>query len=132
MKKINKFDSVKDSGNRQKFNTGSVRDDNNGKPRYDLITPIGLYRLAMHYANGAKKYGDDNWTKGQPLRRYIESAERHIQKLKMGFTDEDHEAAAIWNLLAFVHTKTMIEAGQLPKELDNMPIYSEEVRKLVE
>ncbi|MCH7994117.1 MAG: hypothetical protein IIB57_06700, partial [Planctomycetes bacterium] len=71
-----KFDKVKDSGNRQKFQTGSVRDDNEGKPRYDLITPIGLHRLAMHYANGAKKYGDRNWEKGQPLNRYIESAER--------------------------------------------------------
>lgn len=126
---MSKFNKVKDSGERQKFNTGSVRDDNTGKPRYDLITPIGLYRVAMHYANGAKKYGDDNWTKGQPLRRYIESAERHIQKLKLGYTDEDHEAAIAWNILAYIHTKTMIDTGGLPKELDNMPVYSDELRE---
>lgn len=131
MKKI-KFDSVKDSGKRQNFKTGSKRDTNEGKPRYDLITPIGLYRLAMHYANGAVKYGDDNWTKGQPLRRYIESAERHIQKLKLGYTDEDHEAAIAWNILAYIHTKTMIENGDLPKELDNMPVYSDKLREDLE
>jgi hypothetical protein len=127
-----KFEKVQDSGSRQEFNTGSVRDCNDGKPRFDLITPLAEYRLAMHYANGAKKYGDDNWTKGQPLRRYIESAKRHIFKLQMGFTDEDHEAAAIWNLTAFMHTKMMIKAGVLPAELDNMPRYTDEVRKLVE
>ncbi len=124
-----KFDKVKDSGKRQEFKTGSVRDSNEGKPRFELITPLALHRLAVHYANGSKKYGDDNWTKGQPLRRYIESAERHLFKLKMGFTDEDHESACAWNILAFMHTKMMIEAGDLPKELDNMPKYSDKIRE---
>lgn len=123
------FDSVKDSGKRQEFNTGSVRDTNEGKPRYDLITPIGLHRLAMHYSNGAKKYGDDNWTKGQPLRRFIESAKRHLAKVELGYTDEDHETAAVWNILAYIHIKFMIEQGELSKELDNMPKYSDKVRE---
>lgn len=127
-----KFDKVQDSGTRQNFQTGSVRDTNEGKPRFDLISLLGSYRLANHYANGAKKYGDRNWEKGQPLSRYIESAERHLFKVKMGFIDEDHEAAAVWNLLAFMHTKMMIKAGGLPKELDDMPQYSDELRKLVE
>jgi len=104
-----KYDEVKDSGERQEFDTGSVRDTAEGKPRYDLITPIGLYRLAIHYANGAKKYGDKNWEKGQPLSRYIASLERHLQRLKVGLEDEDHEAAIAWNILAFTHTKIMIE-----------------------
>jgi len=132
MSDIQKFSAVKDSGARQNFTTGSVRDTNDGKPRFDLISLLASHRLAMHYSNGAKKYGDRNWEKGQPLSRYIESTERHLFKLKMGFTDEDHEAAAIWNLMAFVHTRMMIEAGALPKELDNMPKYSEEVKSLVE
>ena len=126
-----KFNKVKDSGQRQSFDTGSVRDTNEGKPRYDLITPIGLYRLAMHYANGAKKYGDRNWEKGQPLSRYIESLERHIQKMKVGLLDEDHEAAIAWNILAFTHTKTMIEAGVLPEELNDLPEYPDAVKKLL-
>ena len=126
-----KFDKVQDSGARQNFSTGSVRDTNEGKARFDLISLLGSYRLAMHYANGAKKYGDRNWEKGQPLSRYIESAERHNFKLKMGFMDEDHEAAAVWNLLAFMHTKMMIKAGSLPVELNDMPNYTDEVRNLV-
>jgi len=125
------FDMVQDTGSRQNFLTGSVRDTNEGKPRFDLISLLGSYRLAKHYANGAKKYGDRNWEKGQPLSRYIESAERHLFKLKMGFIDEDHEAASVWNILAFMHTKMMIQAGSLPIELNDMPTYSDEVRKLV-
>ena len=37
---MKKFDKVQDSGKRQDFGTGSVRDTNEGKPRYDLISPI--------------------------------------------------------------------------------------------
>ena len=128
---MKKFDKVKDSGSRQEFNTGSVRDTNKGKPRYDLITPIALYRLAIHYANGSVKYGDRNWEKGQPLSRYIESTERHLQKMKIGLQDEDHEAAIIWNIMAFIHTKTMIEGGALPKELNDLPEYPTNVKKLL-
>lgn len=129
---VKKFTSVKDSGARQDFTTGSVRDTNEGKPRFDLITPIALYELAIHYANGSKKYGDRNWEKGQPLHRYIESLERHLFKEKMGFVDENHAAALIWNAMAYLHTKRMIEAGDLPKDLDTMPKYSDNIRKAVE
>ena len=128
---MSKFDKVKDSGKRQEFNTGSKRDTNEGKPRYDLISSIGLYYLAMHYANGAVKYGDRNWEKGQPLSRYIESIERHLAKLKVGLEDEDHASAISWNTMAYQHTKIMIEAGSLPKELDDMPVYPELVKNLL-
>lgn len=127
---MKKFKEVQDSGNRQEFKTGSVRDTNEGKPRFELITPLALYRLAMHYSNGAKKYGADNWTKGQPLRRFIESAERHIWKLKMGYIDEDHESAAVWNLMAYIHTKMLIASGDLPRDLDDMPKYSDKIRNM--
>lgn len=125
------FTKVKDSGKRQNFDTGSRRDTNEGKPRYDLISPIALFRLGLHTANGAVKYGDRNWEKGQPLNRYIESLERHLQKLKVGLIDEDHESAIMWNIMAFIHTKTMIESGVLPKELNDLPEYPEKVQKLL-
>lgn len=114
------FREVKDSGKRQQFSTGSVRDTQEGKGRYDLITPIGLRRLAIHYENGAKKYGDRNWEKGQPLGRYLESAIRHIYTFLEGSRDEDHLAAAAWNILACIHTEEKIKAGELPEELDNL------------
>ena len=40
---------LEDSGERQQFDTGAVRDPAKGKGRYDLITPHGLKRLALHY-----------------------------------------------------------------------------------
>jgi hypothetical protein len=117
------FDKVKDSGKRQQFNTGAVRDIQEGKGRYDLISPIALQRLARHYENGAKKYGDNNWQKGMPLSRYLDSLLRHTFKLLMGMKDEDHAAAIAWNIFAFIHTKEMIDQGKLPKELDNIISY---------
>lgn len=122
---------MKDSGKRQGFSTGSVRDTNEGKPRYDLLSPISLYRLAMWTGKGIEKYGERNWEKGQPLARFIESLERHLQKMKVGLEDEDHEAAVMWNIMAYIHTKYLIKIGELPKELDNFPKYNEEIKKLL-
>jgi hypothetical protein len=45
------FNSVKDSGERQEFETGARRDTQEGKPRFGLIPPYPLRRLAMHYTN---------------------------------------------------------------------------------
>lgn len=119
-----KFDQVKDSGKRQEFTTGSRRDTQDGKGRYDLISPISLKRLAMHFENGAKKYGDRNWELGQPLTRYLDSAIRHIYCYLEGKRDEDHAIAGAWNLLALVHTEEMIRRGVLPKELNDLPVYT--------
>jgi hypothetical protein len=116
------YTSVKDSGERQSFQTGSVRDTRNGKGRYDLIPPYALYKLARHYENGAVKYGDRNWEKGQPLSRYLDSATRHLNCINMGLNDEDHFSAVVWNIFAIVETRKRIKLGILPKELDDLPI----------
>jgi hypothetical protein len=116
-----KFDSVKDSGERQNFDTGSVRDTNIGKGRFDLLPPYALMRLAQHYENGSRKYGDRNWELGQPLSRYMDSALRHMNKSLMGLEDEDHFCAAAWNILSIVETQVRIKLGLLPKELDDLP-----------
>lgn len=115
------FTSVKDSGARQEFSTGSVRDTQKGKGRFDLIPTHPMRRLARHYENGAAKYGDRNWEKGQPLMRYLDSLERHLNLIKSGDLSEDHAAAVAWNAFGYMHTLRMIEAGKLPKELDNRP-----------
>ena len=116
-----KFNAVKDSGVRQTFDTGSVRDIQEGKGRFDLITPIGLKRLAQHYENGAKKYGPRNWEKGQPLSRYCDSALRHMNCLLEVMKDEDHAAAVCWNIMEYIHTEEMINRRQLPSTLNDMP-----------
>jgi len=80
-----------------------------------------MERDARHMENGAVKYGDRNWEKGQPLSRYLDSAMRHIQKYLMGHRDEDHMAAARWNIGALMHTEEMIRRGSLPAELNDLP-----------
>lgn len=112
------FDKVKDSGEREEFNTGSRRDTQKGKGRYDLIPAYPIYRLARHYENGAVKYGDRNWEKGQPISRYISSMRRHTFKATQ--LDEDHLSAIAWNAFAIIETKRLIDEGKLPKELDDV------------
>lgn len=114
------FSEVKDSGERHEFETGSVRDTREGKGRYDLITTIGLHRLARHYENGARKYGERNWEKGQPISRYIDSAIRHLYSYLAGDRSEDHLAAAAWNALGAAHTEEQVKVGALPAELNDL------------
>lgn len=109
---------LKDSGARQEFATGAKRDTQDGKPRFSLITPFGLERVAWIYTEGAKKYGDNNWQKGIPFSRYLDSAERHLMMFKQGRLDEDHIAQAVWNLLAIMHHQAV---G--PADLDDLPQY---------
>jgi hypothetical protein len=97
------FTSVKDSGKRESFESGAVRDTQDGKPRYDLIPVRALYRLANHYANGAKKYGDHNWEKGIPTSRCVASALRHIYSWLLGDCSEDHLSAVLFNIMAIIH-----------------------------
>ena len=121
-----KYKKVKDSGKRQSFKTGSVRDISEGKGRYDLLPTRALRRLAEHYENGAKKYGDRNWEKGQPLARMLDSAMRHLFKALEGQTDEDHWVASIWNLMAIVEYQERIEEGIMDKNLNDLPILKKE------
>jgi hypothetical protein len=114
------YDAVKDSGERQEWDTGSVRDTRTNKGRYDLLPVYAIKRLAQHFEHGAVKYGDRNWEKGQPLTRYLDSALRHTFQVLEGKTDEDHAAAAAWNIMAFIQTQKWIEDGVLPKELDDL------------
>jgi hypothetical protein len=113
------YNEIKDSGQRETFTTGSVRDIQEGKGRYDLLPFIALRRLAIHYELGAKKYGVNNWRKGQPLSVYFNSAMRHMFKWMLGWRDEDHLSAAIWNLASIVETEEMIKRNKLPQELDD-------------
>jgi len=114
------FDAVKDSGAREDFSTGSKRDTRDGKGRFDLIPTYPLRRLARHYENGAKKYGDRNWEKGQPLSRYLDSCLRHLICVEEGLDDEDHASAVAWNIFAYIATCQWIEEGKLPAELDDL------------
>lgn len=90
---------IKDSGNRREFDTGAVRDMEEGKGRCDLLPACAILRLSKHYENGAKKYEERNWEKGIPISSFIDSGMRHLLKYMDGQTDEDHLVAATWNLM---------------------------------
>jgi Domain of unknown function (DUF5664) len=115
------FNGVSDSGKRQDFATGSRRDTRDGKGRFDLIPALFLTRLAKHFENGATKYGDRNWEKGQPLSRYLDSALRHLMAVQEGREDEDHLAAAAWNVQALMVTLEWCRVGRLPVSLIDLP-----------
>ena len=132
---------IKDSGERREFETGAVRDIQEGKGRCDLL-PLGilpdpvlnsiekfkktgdsthlwhavvntdffpslptiLLEVSIHFAEGAKKYGEYNWQKGIPTHCYIDSAVRHYLKHRRGDTDEAHHRGYYWNMLCCIWT----------------------------
>lgn len=99
--------TVKDSGERQQFDSGMVRDVQTGKPDIARVFdgPM-LYRWAEHITKGAVKYPDvrpgvPNWTLAageDELTRFKKSAARHFFQYMRGDTDEDHCAAVFFNL----------------------------------
>lgn len=110
---------IDDGKKRLTYDSGATREPSEGKGRFDLISPFALARLARWYELGAQKYSDRNWEKGISFSRYMDSAMRHLNKFMMGMTDEDHLAAAAWNIMAIIHHQ---ELGQT--ELDNLPHYT--------
>ena len=141
---------IKDSGDRRTFDTGAVRDIQEGKGRPSLMPLRVVAKLlevrtgdyivkciaafteqqdtkplyaallsfahlayrgqietmiletAIHFEEGAKKYGENNWQKGLPTTCYMDSALRHYFKWRRGDKDEDHARAFVWNLIACI------------------------------
>lgn len=120
-KLIMKYDSVNNSGKFETYISGAIRDVGEGKGFYDCIPYHGINRVAIHYENGAKKYGIDNWVKGMPQRRFLNSAIRHLFRYLAGDRSEDHLSAAIWNCLAMIDQEERIERGLLDKKFMNLP-----------
>lgn len=114
-------EEIKDSGQRRQFNTGSQRDRQAGKGRYDLVPPRAIEALAAVLEAGAIKYGESNWRLGQPLSVFLDSAMRHLLQFWAGRVDEMHLHAAFWNIMALIDTQERIQIGELPVELDDHP-----------
>lgn len=108
---------IKDSGNREEFKSGAVRDMQEGKGRCDLLPSNALIRLSKHFEAGAKKYGIGNWVKGLPKYSYISSAMRHLLKYKDDQDDEDHLAACAWNILCLMESEHLFSQGKIPEEV---------------
>jgi hypothetical protein len=113
---------LKDSGTREQYSeTGMLREAQEGRGRFDLLSPIAMLRLARIYEGGAKKYGDRNWEKGAPVSKFINSGLRHAFQALEGRTDEDHLVQAAWNFLGAAHVLEMIDRGKMPPEYNDLP-----------
>ena len=66
--------------------------------------PTMLLEVAVHFEEGAEKYGENNWQKGLPVKCYINSAVRHYLKWLRGDKDEPHDRAFCWNILCAIWT----------------------------
>lgn len=107
---------TKDSGERQSFATGMVRDVQKGKARFDLVYKPLYWRWAELMARGAEKYGERNWEKAATqaeMDRFKASAERHLQQYLRGDRDEDHAAAVIFNLAGAEYVRERMNADGL-------------------
>jgi len=120
-----KFNKVKDSGQREDMSTGSRRDSQVGKSRPDLMNPLVLRRLGMHFANGCDKYGEKNFELGQKTSRYRASLGRHLLDYDEGLVDEDHLSAIIWNAMGIMLNQELIERGIYDRELDDRSDYTD-------
>lgn len=98
---------LKDSGQRQEFKSGMVRDIDTNKLDYTRLLDGPMFdRWAEHLSKGAVKYPDvkpgvANWTLAEgetELARFRKSAMRHLRQWLRGDIDEDHAAAVFFNL----------------------------------
>ena len=64
--------------------------------------PELMLETSIHFEEGAKKYGENNWQKGIPTNCYVDSAVRHYLKWLRGDADEPHDRAFVWNLLCCI------------------------------
>ncbi len=114
--------AINDSGEREEFASGMVRDQRKGKGRYDLLPCGAIRRYAKQLEKGCAKYGERNWEKGAPFCRFVDSALRHIFQWLEGMEDEDHLAAAMFNIAAIMELQ---ERGRA--DLDNRPTHPEDL-----
>jgi len=71
---------------------------NEGKTRYDLITPFATEQMAKVMTKGAEKYAERNWEKGMKWSKVLASMKRHISAFERG---EDYDKET--NLLHMAH-----------------------------
>jgi hypothetical protein len=111
--------TVKDSGQREQFDGGMVRDTSAGKSRPDLVRDGPMFqRWVNHLTKGAVKYDARNWMKAKgedEYNRALESLDRHYNiyytymRYGLNIEDpnnpkfdtplaEDHAAAIFFNI----------------------------------
>jgi hypothetical protein len=109
---------TKDSGERQTFETGMMRDSGQKDLRPDLLPGPMLVRWAELMGRGAAKYKARNWEKActeEELERFREGAFRHFVQWFYGLnTEEDHAAAVFFNISGAEHVKARLQVAPKP------------------
>jgi len=75
--------------------------------RFELISPIGMRRVAQASHEGAEKYGPMNVESGLPVSVFLNHALSHIYAYLEGDRSEDHLGHAGWNLLFACHSEEL-------------------------
>lgn len=113
-----------DSGEREYFATGAMRDTAADKPRMELISPFAMQALGEWLRLGALKYNSRNWESGIPFTRCIASILRHTESFLAGDDSEDNAAGIMCNAMFLLHYQEMIRRGVLPEAVDDRPDYT--------
>lgn len=109
---------IKDSGERQVFESGATRGKKIGEGRFDLLPWQAIWDVAKHCEEGAVNHGERNVDKGIPMHSFMDSAFRHMTKYMEGHTDEPHLRAAAWNILWAMWTeKHLPEMQDIPARM---------------
>lgn len=98
---------LSEDGKLSQCSTGAVRSTDALAYRYDLISPIGLRRVAEASAEGAVKYAPHNWELGFPIGDLLNHAIRHVYLYLSGDRSEDHLGHSAWGLFAAMHSEEM-------------------------
>ncbi len=113
---------LKDSGARQEFSSGMVRDTQDGKVDFSRLLDGPMFdRWAEHLSKGAVKYPDvspgvANWTLAageEELARFRKSAFRHFRQWMRGDVDEDHASAVFFNINGAEYVKNRLTEDRL-------------------
>jgi hypothetical protein len=89
-----------------KFDSGAVRSSTTASGKsvdYTLICPAAIEALAETMADGARKYGKHNWTKGIPNSNSLNHALDHLLQYLSGDREEDHLGHALANIQFVIH-----------------------------
>lgn len=82
-------------------------------PRYELIKPEVLARLAQTMTEGARKYGEGNWERFN--EQQVEDIPRHIfvhiVSFMNGDRSEDHLAHIVANCMMYMWHETKRKEG---------------------
>ena len=109
--------AIKDSGKRNEFESGMVRDTEEGKLDYTLVLDGPMFkRWATHLTKGAEKYEARNWMKAEgeaEMERAKRSLLRHVFAYLDGEVDEDHAAAAFFNINQIEYIKDKLAGSEV-------------------